>query len=149
MRRIIAIILIFSMALAIGGAYLVRPAEQVIAGECPVAELRETQRTIEAQTQLISAQDFPSARGYATQGFQTAVSDEQFAAIIARDYPFLLRNPKVTFTMCEFFGPQYLLVTVSFDVDGEQHQLDYAMINEQGGWFINSATTTARGTLAI
>ncbi|MFT2520792.1 hypothetical protein ACMWQB_31870, partial [Escherichia coli] len=75
---------IFSMALAVGGAYLSRPAEQIAAGECPIDELRQTQRTIVAQTQSMSVQDFQSARGYSTLAFQEAVSAEEFAVIVSR-----------------------------------------------------------------
>lgn len=151
MRRLIALVLVAAIALAIAGSYLVRPQQPMASGDCPMSEVRQTQQVITEQTRAMTAQDFAAARQYATQAFRDNVTEQQFADIIASDYAFLLQDPQIVFTACESYGPGLLLISADFLVglgEGEEHQLDYAMVNESGDWFINSASNPRLRSLA-
>lgn len=149
MRRVIALVLVASIALAVAGSLLVQPQEQVAMGSCPTGEVRQSQQVISEQARAMSARDFASARQLATQAFRDNVSERQFAGIIASDYNFLLRDPRITFVSCEVFAPDFLLISARFNVEQEEHQLEYSMINEAGGWFVNSASNPKLRGLAV
>jgi len=151
MRRLIALVLVAAIALAIAGSYLAQPQQPLASGDCPRGEVQQTQQVITEQTRAMTAQDFAAARQYATQAFRDNVTEQQFADIISSDYAFLLQNPQITFTACESYGPGLLLISADFRVDlgdGAEHQLDYAMVNESGGWYINSASNPKLRSLA-
>jgi hypothetical protein len=151
MRRVIALVLVAAVALAIAGSYLVQPQQTIARGDCPPGDVQQTQQVIAEQTRAMTAQDFAAARQYATQAFRDNVTETRFADIIASDYPFLLQNPQITFTVCESYGPGLLLISANFRVglgESEEHQLDYAMVNEAGRWFINSASNPKSRNLA-
>lgn len=148
MRRVIALVLIIAVGLAIGGTYLTRPAPVAQTSDCPSDALRASQQVIVKQTQAMSAQDFQTARGYASRMFQEAVSLPRFTDIISNDYAYLLASPQITFDACTPVTQVDLLVTATFTLEGVTHKLDYAMTNEQGGWFINGASSRESRTLA-
>jgi Domain of unknown function (DUF4864) len=151
MRRAIAVLLIIAVGLAVGGTYVITPASRpdVIRTACPSDDLRQAQTVIVEQTRAMSAQDFVTARGYASQAFQNAVTLEQFADIISNDYTYLLQNPQITFNDCAVIDAAGLLVSASFVVDGTTHVVDYALVDEQGGWYINVAASQESQTLAV
>jgi hypothetical protein len=148
MRRLIALVLVAAIALAIAGSYLVQPQPSIASGDCSRDDVRQAQQVIIGQTRAMSDRDFGSARQFATQAFQDKVTEYQFADIITADYPFLMRNPLITFTTCESYGPGLVLMSVTFNLDAEEHQLDYAMVSEAGGWYINSASNPRLRNLA-
>ena len=151
MRRAVAVLLIIAVGLAVGGTYFVtpRPASDVTATSCPDDDLRQAQSVIVDQTRAMSAQDFATARSYASQAFQNAVSVAQFADIISNDYAYLLQNPQITFDDCSVIDAQGLLISTTFIVDGTTHNVDYALVAEQGGWYINVAASQESRTLAV
>ena len=151
MRRAIAILLIIAVGLAVGGTYFITPtpAPDVNVAACPADDLRQAQTVIVDQTRAMSAQDFVTARGYASQAFQNAVTVAQFADIISNDYAYLLQNPQITFDDCAVIDAAGLLVRASFIVDGTTYAIDYALVNEQGGWYINVAASQESQTLAV
>jgi hypothetical protein len=142
MRRFIAVVLIFSVALAIVGTYVSRPpqTQSLVAGNCLPADAQAIQRAIIEQTQAMSSQDFQLARSYASNSFRSRISEMQFARIISQGYEILLQDPRVTFNSCEQVDDQLIRISATFNVDGETVELQYLMINESNGWFIDSAS---------
>lgn len=151
MRRAIAVLLIIAVGLAVGGTYFIAPTPTPDANvaACPAGDLLQAQTAIVDQTRAMSAQDFDTARGYASQAFQNAVTVAQFADIISNDYAYLLQNPQITFDDCAVIDAAGLLVSASFIVDGTTYPIDYALVNERGGWFINVAASQESRTLAV
>jgi hypothetical protein len=138
-RRIIAIVLIVSVGMAVAGTYVIRPQADVVQGSCAPADLRGIQQAITGQTEALSAQDFRRARSFSSASFRSNVTERQFVAIISSGYAFLLESPVITFDACEQAGPGQINVLASFDVNGDANRLRYAMVTEDGGWFINAA----------
>ena len=151
MRRFIAVVLIFSVALAIVGTYISRPpqTQSLVAGNCLPTDSRAIQRTIIEQTRAMSSQDFQLARSYASDSFRSRISEMQFARIISQGYEILLQDPRVTFNSCEQFDDQLVRVSATFNVGGETVDLQYTLINESSGWFIDSASRPGNNTLTV
>lgn len=145
MRRLIAVILIVSVGFTIVGGYLIRPQSSAV--NCPQSAFTASQRTITAQTEALSAQDFASARQWSSESFRSRVSEGQFARIIGAEYDILLRAPRISFDGCEQLQSDQLVVLVTFDADGDSRQLGYEMIAEGNGWFIQSAAALPSTTL--
>jgi hypothetical protein len=144
-RRLIAVILIVSVGFTIAGGYFIRP--QTSAVNCPQSAFTASQRSITAQTEALSAQDFAAARQWSTESFRTRISEGQFARIIDAEYGILLRAPRITFDGCEQVQNDQLVVIATFDADGNRRQLGYEMIAERNGWFIQSAAALPSTTL--
>ncbi len=151
MRRIIAVVLIFSVALAIVGTYISRPpqSQSIVAGNCQPADARAIQQTIIEQTRAMSSQDFQLARSYASNSFRSRISEMQFARIISLGYEVLLQDPQVTFNSCEQVDDQIIRVSATFNGGGEAVELQYAMVNESNGWYIDSASRPGNSTLTV
>lgn len=150
MVKAIAAILIAALTLSIGGSYLVSmQAPTISADECLAADLNQIHNVIEEQTRAMTNQDFQSARSYASQSFQATVPVALFASIISNEYPFLMQDPIITFNGCQLQGSLNYLVSASFEVDGASYRLDYAMVKEESGWSINSASTSTSQQIEV
>jgi hypothetical protein len=141
-RRLIALLVLVSMGLAVLGSTLIQPIAVDSAGTCPPGDFRSSQRTITEQTAALSAQDFRTARSFSSQRFQTNVSEEQFIGIIAGQYDFLLRSPAITFDRCDRITANELRIAASFLIGGVGTQLEYVMVYETDGWYVNAAENT-------
>jgi hypothetical protein len=135
------------MGLAVLGSSLIRPRTDVYTGSCPPGDFRSSQRTITEQTAALSAQDFAQARNFSSQNFRANVSEEQFVGIIAGQYGFLLRDPVITFDQCDQETTNQMRVFASFMVGGVGTQLEYVMVYEADGWYVNAAETTRARSL--
>jgi len=141
MRRVIVLVLVVAIAIAVAIVYFVQSEPTATSRDCLPDDVQQTQQVITEQTQAMTAQDFAVAREFGTKDFRDNVSDQQFADIIKADYAFLTENPQIVFTACESYGPGLVLISARFTLgDNTVHQLDYAMVSEFGGWFINSAS---------
>jgi len=149
MRRVIALVLIISVGLAILGTSLLRPSTDTVAGSCRAEALQAGQRSITEQTAALSAQDFVRARTYSSTIFRDNVSAQAFAGIIANRYAFLMRDPGITFEQCDQDASDRVRILVSFRVSGVDHPLEYVLVNESQGWFIDGATDAAPRSLAV
>ena len=141
MRRVIIVVLVIAIAVAVAAIYFVQSQSEPMSRDCLPDDVQQAQQVITEQTQAMTAQNFAGAREFGTKDFRDNVSDQQFAEIITSDYAFLTENPQITFTACASYGPGLVLISARFNLDDDTvHQLDYAMVNEFGGWFINSAS---------
>lgn len=148
MRRLIALVVLISVGLAVLGTSIMGPRLGVVAGSCVPGDFQSSQRAITEQTAALSARDFRSARNYSSKSFRENVSEDQFIGIIAQQYTFLLRNPRITFDQCDQQGPKQMFVVASFDVAGVGTQLRYVMVNEANGWFVSAAEATRPRSLS-
>lgn len=107
-----------------------RPCEDVM--------FQRAQGTIRAQQSAFAASDYEAARAYASNGFRSTVSVEQFQQIIEGDYAFLLNDPTLTFTECRRRGDSAL---IRVDVSGSPVTvMVYGVVLENDSWFIDAAT---------
>lgn len=107
-----------------------RPCEDVM--------FQRAQGTIRAQQSALAASDYEAARAYASNGFRSTVSVEQFQQIIEGDYAFLLDDPALTFTECQRRGDSAL---IRVDVSGSPVTvMVYGVVLENDSWFIDAAT---------
>lgn len=149
MRRIIALVLIFSVGMTVAGTYLSRSPQTESLGNCSAQDLIAVQQSISNQTQFLSAQDFGQAMSYASDSFRSRISENQFARIISIGYEFLLQNPAISFDSCNQDSGNRIVISASFDSGAEVMQLKYFMIKERNGWFIDSAGRSGDETLTI
>ena len=96
------------------------------------------EETIRAQVTAFAQADFAAARTFASQGFQSGVSEREFQAIIEAQYAFLLDSPEVDFLDCaqvDDLAQILVQVTASDVID-----LQYRLVRESEGWRIDGAT---------
>lgn len=149
MRRFIAIVLIFSLGVAIVGTYISRPPDTVTAGNCSAQDLLSVQQSIANQTRSLGAQDFGQAMSYSSDSFRSSISESQFARIISVGYEFLLQNPEISFDSCDQNTDGQIVISAFFDTGSDVTRLTYFMINEKDGWFIDSASRPGNDQLTV
>jgi type 1 fimbria pilin len=152
-RRFIAIVLIFSLGVALASTYFTRPSDipsaSVIPGNCSTRDLIAIEQGITSQTESLSAQDFQEALTYSSDSFRSRISESQFARIISVGYSFLLENPSITLESCDQNAAGQITVSASFETGSDVVRLTYAMTNERNGWFIDSASRPGNNQLTV
>lgn len=157
MRRFIAIVLVFSLGVALAGTYFSRPSSGPSAnssvilssGNCSTQDLIDIEQGIVNQTESLSAQDFQRALTYSSDSFRSRISESQFARIISLGYEFLLQDPDITLESCDQSGDGQIVVSASFDTGSDVVRLTYYMTNERNGWFIDSASRPGNEQLTV
>lgn len=114
------------------------PAPSTGAQPCEDVMFQRAQGTIRAQQQALANSDFEAARAYASNGFRSGVSVEQFQVIIEGRYAFLLGNPDITFADCQRRGDSAL---IRVEVAGSPVTIMlYGVVLENDSWFIDAAS---------
>jgi len=84
--------------------------------ECPGPVAAEARAAVRSQLAEFAQGRFKRARSYASDEFRANISLDEFRDIIEVDYPFLLENPRASFSGCvERDGKAYLQVALTTD----------------------------------
>lgn len=103
---------------------------------CDDTVLDGIEATIRSQLAAFAARDFAGARQFASDGFQSSVSEDQFQQIIETRYAFLLAGSEVEFLECEQIDDRaQMFVRYDSSID-----LRYQLIRQTEGWRIDGAT---------
>lgn len=119
-------------------------------GELACADdiLAQIDETIDAQLAAFAEDDFGTALGLASEGFQEGLDEDTFRQIIEQDYPVVANAVGHRSGVCvEQDGSAQLLVTVQGE-DGTAQELVYTMALEDDGWRIEGAQNPPGGPSA-
>lgn len=115
---------------------------QEVLSACESSERGQTQTIVQAQTGALGGGDFELAYSYATAGFQSAVSLEQFAGLIAASYQPLLGSADLEFGNCliDQSATRVALDVVVRTSQGEALGLRYVLLDTEEGWRVDGAS---------
>lgn len=115
---------------------------QEVLSACESSERGQTQTIVQAQTGALGGGDFELAYSYATPGFQSAVSLEQFAGLIAASYQPLLGSADLEFGNCliDQSATRVALDVVVRTTQGEALGLRYVLLDTEEGWRVDGAS---------
>lgn len=115
---------------------------QEVLSACESSERGQTQTIVQAQTGALGGGDFELAYSYATPGFQSAVSLDQFAGLIAASYQPLLGNADLEFGNCliDQSATRVALDVVVRTTQGEALGLRYVLLDTDDGWRVDGAS---------
>jgi len=113
---------------------------------CSQSEIDGGSAWIKRQLAAFSNQDFESAYGFASKSFQSGRSLEQFTAIIATGYGFLLSSRSNSVGECIKEGNNFLFDVQVTAESGTNYPMMYALTKTEDTWGINAATVVANPT---
>lgn len=97
--------------------------------------------TISGQQAAFAEGDFARARSFASDGFRSGVTVDEFQTIIEREYGFLLEDPAIDVEKCaqvERVGEVQVRVASSVE-----RTMIYRLVRERGTWAIDGARVTS------
>lgn len=115
---------------------------------CTDQQLSGAQYTVTSQTDALRDGDFDAAYSYASPGFQSVVTLEQFSALILASYqPLLAANATLEFGECLVGnGAEQLAIDVVLRGSGENALgLRYILVDGEQGWSVDGASNIAVG----
>ena len=113
---------------------------------CSQSEIDGGSAWIKGQLAAFSNQDFERAYGFASKSFQSGRSLEQFTAIIATGYGFLLNSRSNRVGECIKEGNNFLFDVQVTAESGTEYPMMYALIKTEETWGINAATVVVNPT---
>lgn len=125
----------------------VEPNPAEILQLCSDEQRSGAQATVTSQTSALRDGDFELAYSYASPGFRSGVSLEQFSALILASYQPLLAQATLEFGECLVdSGGSQLAMDVVLRGSGENSLgLRYILGYTEGGWLVDGASNFAVG----
>ncbi len=114
------------------------PEPSIASQPCEDVMFQRAQGTIRAQQSALAQSDFEAARAFASDGFRSGVSVDQFQSIIEGNYSFLLDDPALSFVDCQRRGDSAL---IRVEVAGSPITVMlYGVVLDSEKWFIDAAS---------
>lgn len=115
----------------------VDPSESASPTDCPDDVRTGIVETITGQQEAFGDRDYSRARTFASESFRSSVDTETFAAIIERDFSFLLASPALDFAECALIDG---IARMQVRVPGSPAlTITYRLLNEGDAWRIDGA----------
>ncbi len=113
------------------------PSESASPTDCPDDVRTGIVETITGQQTAFGDRDYARARAFASDSFRSSVDTETFAAIIERDFSFLLDEPALEFAECALVDG---IARMQVRVPGSPAlTITYRLLNEGDAWRIDGA----------
>lgn len=107
---------------------------------CDPTYFDEGSRWIKGQLNAFSETDPKVAYGFASADFRSANSIDQFASIIANQYPMLLDLEKFEIYSCDSSEDYFVFGVKVTGNDGKVYWMEYLLSRIDGAWGVDGAT---------
>jgi hypothetical protein len=113
------------------------PTTSAAASDCSTDVRSGIVETIQGQQKAFGDRDFARARAFASESFRSSVDTQTFAAIVERDFSFLLDDPALDFTECALVdGVARMQVRIA---GSPALTMTYRLLAEGDAWRIDGA----------